>query len=137
MKCVILHIEHLWFASFLLFLLAEHTWTRDDVCAGPPEWATTSARDRLSAQLIVCAQLPERATTYAHEFLSARRRMHVNSTARDDVCARILERATTYAREFLSARRRMRAIASTRDDVYSRRRVSLGACSCIGGANLE
>ena len=31
----------------------------------------------------------------------------------------------------------MSAIASARDDVYSRRRVSLGACSCLGGANLE
>ena len=65
--------------------------------------------------------------------------LYVRATARtrDYICARMPKRATTYARDRPSERLRMRATTSARDDVYSRRRVSLGACSCLGGAHLD
>ena len=104
---------------------------RDYVCARPHERVTTYVPDRLNARP------PELGIACTRDCQSAQLRMRATARARDDACAQIPERATTYAREFLSARRCMRVTASARDDVYSRRRISMGACSCIRGANLE
>ena len=43
----------------------------------------------------------------------------------------------TFWTRLHATRTRLHATTYARDDVYSRRQVSLSACSCLGGAHLE